>query len=612
MSDSGSRKISGGAGFVIILLLAITLIGLWSHKDDWGRPSLVFEFPTVMGFLSGMAVGVIAGLIIITLRYLFSRHALWTLFGLGVLLVFIGDIIPVTRAYQGLTIPGGWIVGGLTGLSLIALMMIYIEPATKLPNVFGSSRWANLVDLREWKLLGKQEEANGLFLGHTISNRGAREEAIIYEGDMHALTIAPTRTGKGATAIIPNLLRSNSSILIIDPKGENARRSAAKRKEMGQKVYVVDPWAISLEEDTYGEGIDPDYIAHFNPLDMLDPLDPDLSSDAMLLADALIISSDKDPFWSEEAKALIQGFILYVVTEEQEAHNKHLGRVRDILSLPAAEPDDDDLSNTLDEILMNMAGSIYPIVRQAAFRFRQKAEKERSGVLSTAQSNTHFLDSPKVKESLSKSDFRFKDLKTDEQGISVYLTLPLDRLPTFNRWLRLLISSAMIDLTREKAAPNKQPVRVILDEFPALQKLNIIETAYGTMAGLGVQLWVFTQDLGQLKKLYGRDSWSTFAANSGVIQYFGSRDYETAKYAEHLCGMTTMKKRSFSFGSSSSSTSGPQGGSSTSGTSETTSYDDISRPLAYADEMMTLHRDKQVLFIENKYPIIAKKWWWFL
>ncbi len=177
------------------------------------------------------------------------------------------------------------------------------------------------------------------------------------------------------------------------------------------------------------------------------------------------------------------------------------------------------------------------------------------------------------------------------------------------------------------AQEDKPPVRVILDEFASLKKLELIETAYATMAGLGVQLWVFTQDLGQLMKLYGDKSWQTFVSNAGVFQYFGSRDYETAKYAEHLCGMTTMKKRSFSLGfnkgtshgTSSSSSSGGQGGSFTSGSSrtdssgssESISIDDVSRPLAYADEMMTLHRDNQILFVENRYPIIAKKWWWF-
>ncbi len=238
-----------------------------------------------------------------------------------------------------------------------------------------------------------------------------------------------------------------------------------------------------------------------------------------------------------------------MVTDPDEADNRHLGRVRDILSLPPKQPGETDLDGTLDEILMKMIASDNLLVGSAASRMMQKAEKEYASVLSTAQSNTHFLDSPKIRESLSTSSFQFKDLKTSDKGITVYLTLPLDRIPTFHRWLRLLVTSAMIDLTRAPVQYDKPLVRMILDEFASLQKLEIIETAYSTMAGLGVQLWILTQSLGPLKKLYGDKAWETFVSNAGVFQYFGSRDYDTAKYAEHLCGMTTIKKRSISFGS---------------------------------------------------------------
>ncbi len=342
------------------------------------------------------------------------------------------------------------------------------------------------------------EDGDGLFLGED-------QEAgtpIIYRGDMHALTVAPTRTGKGATAIIPNLLRSKGSILVIDPKGENARRTAIKRAEMGQSIHIVDPWAIAGDPDRFGPGAPDAYLASFNPLDALSADDPDLGSDVMLLADALVVMRNKDPFWPQEAKALIAGVILYVVTEPKEAKHRHLGQVRDILCLPpAADLDAESLDGTMDGIVLDMAASDHMLVKQAAHRYAQKEERERSSVLSTAQSNTHFLDSPKIRTSLTSSSFRFRDLKTGDTPSSIYLVLPLDRLPTFNRWLRLLITSAMIDLTRTPAQVDAKPVRVILDEFAALEKLSLIETAFGTMAGLGVQLWVVTQDLTQLMRL---------------------------------------------------------------------------------------------------------------
>lgn len=586
--------------------------GMGQMGGDMGAVGNPMRALTFMSLIAGLALG--SGLVLLFAfwRFLITRYGWVLVLGGAVVTVLIGSLSS-DPGVIGFTSLIAFYLGLIAGLSIAASFFVTVQPPMDLPNVFGSSRWATLDDLKHWSLLGKREDGDGLFLGEAL---GESSEAVIYRGDMHALTVAPTRTGKGATAIIPNLLRSRGSILVIDPKGENARRSAAKRKAMGQRVHIIDPWGIASEPDQYGEGADPSLRAQFNPLDALDPDDPDLASDAMMLAESLVLASDKDqkdPFWSDEAKALLYGFILHVITAPEEEGNRNLGRVRDILCLPPAgtEPDA-PLAGTMDEVLMHMAASDHPLVRSSAFRLAQKAEKERAGVISSAQSNTHFLDSPLIRESLSTSDLRFADLKTASEGATVYLVLPLDRLTTFNRWLRLLITSALIDLTRTPANPDSQePVRVILDEFAALDRLKAVETAYGTMAGLGVQLWVITQDLAQLMRLYGDKAWQTFVSNSGVLQYFGSRDYETAKYAEHLTGMTTLKKRSISFGTSSSGTSSAQGASSTSGSSENISYDDVQRPLAYADEMMTLHRDLQVLFIENRYPILARKHWWF-
>lgn len=606
---------------LIALVLALYLTPLGGEKTPQSYA------PAFSALVAGFVVGIVTTTVLATLWWIARKFGIWialTLLFISPLIMIVlgditmrdGDMPSIAERYNG---GFGFLFGaGVTiwVLSLVFKAPFKFTPATKIPIPFGTSRWATLEDLENAELIGDREGDGGLFLGY---DREAGQ-AIIYEGEMHGLTVAPTRTGKGATAIIPNLMRSCSSMLVIDPKGENARRSIAARRAKSHWVYVVDPWGIALEPDAYGQGVEPYDIMRYNPLAELSANDPDLASDTMLLADSLVIDSGNDPFWANEAKALLQGFMMYVVTSPDiDDDERHLGKVRDILSLPTRNPKTLPSQHTIDHVIEAMEVSDQIIVNQAAARYRQKADKERSSVVSMAQSSTHFLDSPKIRESLSRSSFSFKDLKTYDQPVTVYLVLPLDRLKTYNRWLRLLITSAMIDLTRVPKHPEKPPVRVILDEFAALDKLEIIETAFGTMAGMGVQLWVFTQDLGQLMRLYGDKAWQTFVSNAGVFQYFGSRDYETAKYAEHLCGMTTMKKANFSFGRNWSvnqgSSSGPSGGSSSSGSSrgesETVSWDDVSRPLAYADEMMTLHRDLQLLFIENNYPIVAEKEYYF-
>jgi type IV secretion system protein VirD4 len=466
------------------------------------------------------------------------------------------------------------------------------------PTTFGSAEWATAEHLREAKLI--DNAAGGLFLGDFGTGNGLLP--LTYAGDRHLLTVAPTRSGKGVSAIIPNLLTYPGSVLVIDPKGENARITAHQRRNgLGQTVHIVDPWGITDEP-----------VSCFNPLDWLRPDDEDVNENAMMLADSIVISraNAKDPFWDEEAKALLMGLILYVALDERERERRHLGRVRDII-----------VSNeeTLNKILAIMFNHPNPIVSSTAARTASKEEKLRSNVFAALQSHTHFLDSPRMRASLAKSDFRFEDLKTSK--ITIYLILPADRLDTFGRWLRLLVQQALTVNARNLTEKPAKPILFLLDEMAAIGRLKMVEQAYGLMAGFGMQLWGIVQDLSQLERIYDK-GWETFIGNSGVLQYFGSRDQKTADYFSKLCGVTTVEKFSISraiakgFSYAKGFVSGNQSSTSTttsesSTATDTSNTDIVQRHLAFPDELMVLRKGQQLLLVENHNPIQGKKVEWF-
>jgi type IV secretion system protein VirD4 len=233
--------------------------------------------------------------------------------------------------------------------------------------VHGSARWANADEVRT-SLTGP----DGLIVGRE-NRKGGR--LLRYSGEQHLITIAPTRSGKGVGAIIPNLLTANRSILCIDPKGENARVAVQARLKLGP-VDVLDPFGVS--------GV---ASAAFNPLDGLDEDSPELAEDAALLADALVYDppgQTGEAHWNEEAKALIAGVILYVVCHENpQALN--LVTVRELLT---AAPE------TFAAMLSMMQKSRCAggLVARAANRHLSKTGREAAGVLSSAQRHTHFLD----------------------------------------------------------------------------------------------------------------------------------------------------------------------------------------------------------------------------
>lgn len=461
------------------------------------------------------------------------------------------------------------------GYWLAKLARALAEP----PSTFGSSQWAPEDYLRERDLLGH----DGLMLGQF----GERNERLHYKGDRHLLTFAPTRAGKGTTAIIPNLLTYRGSALVIDPKGENAGITAKARAAMGQTIHLVDPWMIAP-----GSTSRP---SRFNPLDWLVPGDPDMTENAMLLADALVVADGKgEQFWVEEAKALLQGLILYVATDERERGHRHLGRVRDLLLLDGED---------MPLLFQRMTDSAHHLVASTGARSLQKEEKLLANVIASAQSQTHFLDSARLRESLSASDFTFEDLKTG--STTVYLILPADRLETFGRWLRLLVQQSITVNARNIEVQPERPILFLLDEMAALGRLSMVKQAYGLMAGFGMQLWGIVQDATQLKILYG-EGWETFIGNSGAIQYFGSRDRMTADYFSALCGVTTV----WNITTAVSRVVGWTGLQQSSSTTNSETKSVTQRKLAFPDELMRLDASRQLVLMENHYPIMARRERW--
>ena len=134
------------------------------------------------------------------------------------------------------------------------------------------------------------------------------------DDDRHFVTIAGSRSGKGTSAIIPNLCVYSGSVICLDPKGENASRTAAQRgtggdgcEGLGQEVFVLDPFGVASVPDGLRAGL--------NPLALLDPASPSVVDDAAMLAEGLIVSANThDPHWDESARNFVKGLILHLVT----------------------------------------------------------------------------------------------------------------------------------------------------------------------------------------------------------------------------------------------------------------------------------------------------------
>ena len=411
---------------------------------------------------------------------------------------------------------------------------------------------------------------------------------VTYPGDGHLLTVAPAGKGKSAGPVMCNLIAYPDSVVVTDVKGELATNTAAWRSiGLRQDVHVVDPWGIVDDTDLPSGN----RRARFNPLDIVPggwaegpdgrmPIEgADSYDDARLVADALILQgSESDPFWDRTGKALLTGLILTVALDPGFTGPRTLGAVNDILSLP-----DVDFRKALAGIAAGpVAGAASEINR-----FLQLSERTASSVLGTIHSNMSFLQSSRMQETFSGSDFVWAEVKRNPT--TVYLCIPPARLTTHSQFLRLMFITAIAGMEREpipKTAPDgskRQSVLFLMDEFANLGRLDRLLDAFALMRGYGLKFWAFVQDLNQLKGLYG-DRWQTFIANAGVIQSFGTRDSFTAEELSKLTGQMTQEVPSIS--------QNPQG--------ESRSTSLTGRPLLYPHDFTSQDDNRQILIMESR------------
>ena len=410
--------------------------------------------------------------------------------------------------------------------------------------IHGSAKW------NEWEGFRKEEAYGwGAAFGPNQNSYGKESHIITLRPDRHFLSVAPTRSGKGVSLIIPNLLYYQGSAIVIDPKGENAWVTAkCRRDELGQKTIILDPWGevnrrygskvekrtiFTLEEDK--AGITSEHLAEshletvcrFNPLSILDPANDNYADDLAYIADALIINQGKDPHWDDSARELVAGLIAFAV--ETNPTTATLPFVRVILSKPYDEIA--ALAKKAQEL------GYESVAARKLGRFAVDS-KEISSIVSTALTQTAFLDSATLAESLSFTDFSFSDLV--DQKATIYLVLPVDKLQTYGRWLRLMGSLGIRTVARN-TQQLRYPVLFVLDEFGTIGKLSAVSQAYGLMAGLQMCIWAFVQDLVQLKRDYPEE-WETFIGNSEGVSFFDVMDQFTAEHLSKMLGKTTIER----------------------------------------------------------------------
>lgn len=460
--------------------------------------------------------------------------------------------------------------------SLVALMVaigmaIWRARQARRVTTYGSARWADADEVRKAGLT----QPAGVLLGQFD------DQYLRHEGPEHVLTFAPTRSGKGVGLVVPTLLSWPASAVIHDIKGENWSLTAGWRSRFSH-CLLFNPTDLAS--------------AAYNPLLEVRRGAHEVR-DVQNIADILVDPEgalERRNHWEKTSHALLVGAILHVLYASQD---KTLRGVANFLSDPACT-----FELTLHRMMTtpHLGDAPHPVVASAAREVLNKSDNERSGVLSTAMSFLGLYRDPTVAEVTSRCDWRIADLISAEHPVSLYLVVPPSDISRTKPLIRLILNQVGRRLTESldgsDGIERRHKLLLMLDEFPALGRLDFFETALAFMAGYGLRAFLISQSLNQIDKAYGQNH--SILDNCHVRVTFATNDERTAKRISETLGTATELRAQRNYAGHRLA---PWLGH------LMVSRQEIARPLLTPGEVMQLPSDEAVVMLSGLAPIRAKK-----
>ena len=459
--------------------------------------------------------------------------------------------------------------GGFISIAVAIGMSVWRAREAKDVETYGSARWATPAEMKGAGLLG----ADGVVLGKL------GRDYLRHDGPEHVLCFAPTRSGKGVGLVVPSLLSWPGSAIVHDIKGENWELTSGFRARHG-RVLLFDPTNAASTA--------------YNPLLEVRRGVWEVR-DVQNVADVLVDpegSLDRRNHWEKTSHSLLVGAILHVLYAEED---KTLAGVAGFLSDPK-RPIETTLKAMMTTPHLGPNGP-HPVVASTARELLNKSDNERSGVLSTAMSFLGLYRDPVVAQVTRRCDWRITDLIDGDRPATLYLVVPPSDISRTKPLIRLVLNQIGRRLTEDLHAKNRRHrVLLMLDEFPALGRLDFFESALAFMAGYGLKAFLIAQSLNQIEKAYGANN--SILDNCHVRVSFATNDERTAKRVSDALGTATEMRAMKNYAGHRLS---PWLGHLMVSRSET------ARPLLTPGEVMQLPPADEIVMIAGVPPIRAKK-----
>ena len=542
----------------------------------------------------------------------------------------------------------------LLGIMCVGLFILYKFSMTpkryhRRGEEYGSAKWG---DDKEKKSLAEQEkqpvfkpalrdgkrvfDEKGEFVGFTIDNNIIIADDLKlslntwqHNLNLNMFIIGDSGSGKTRYVAKPNICQLNTSYVVTDPKGEILADTGKMLIEAGYKVRVFNTIQMkhSNNYNPFHYVYDPE--GHLSTQDIVKMID--------VLFSATKVDGEKEDFWSQKGKSLLQA-IIFLLFEESEynadfdengniiestrdtsnlnffAVTEKMRRLqyptkgrKDGYMLPRNEGEsfDEYYERRNEAFLCPLDRDFIELEKRKPDCLALRMYKEvRNAPEETGQS---FLSSANVKTfmynleevyNLSCCDNIHLETIGDEKTALFIIVPATDK--TFNFMVSMLYTQ-MFDVLSNRAnfkyadKGKKLPVHVrcIMDEFCNISQIPDFEGKIAFVRSANISMNVIVQTLSLFKSKYEK-TWEGIIGCCSTILFIGGNEETTSKYISENLGKETIDVKS------ANRTKGRQ-----SSTSENNQI--IGRELMQPNEVAGIAIDECIVKMRSHNPFLCKK-----
>ena len=442
----------------------------------------------------------------------------------------------------------------------------------------GSAKWGSIEKVNK-KYKQKPERNNRILTQNVRLGLNAKK----HRRNLNTLVCGGSGSGKTFFYAKPNILQANTSLVVLDPKGENARNCGGVLEQNGFEVRILD--LVNMNQSHC-----------YNPFVYLQD-----DNDVQKLATNLFKSTtpkgsqSQDPFWDTAAQMLLLALIFYLHYEAPE-EEQNFAMVMEMLRAGEVADEEHASFSPLDYLFHELE-TFNPehIALKYYHAYHSGSAKTLKSIQITLASRLEKFNLESLASLTTTDELDLPSM--GEKKVALFAIIP-DNDTSFNFLVSILYTQLFqqlfysADHIHGGALP--VPVHFCMDEFANVSLPDDFDKILAVMRSRGVSVSIIIQNMAQLKALFEKQ-WESIVGNCDEFLYLGGNEQSTHKYVSELLGKETIDTNTFG------RSLGRNGNYST-------NYQIAGRELMTPDEVRMLDNQYAILFIRGERPIIDLKY----